>query len=552
MDFIFDFDSSAFMCLAARFPPQSKGNAKTADGETISRPIVINGTTRWRGEESQPEFCHQSSLGINESEKMDNKERANSNESLESNNGGGSIDYSKESILDFHEIELGIGQESPDSNLGSAGTVTSCTSAVECDDRKSLEDVVSSQNSVVSSQNSTECPDQIADQSKLSPLLNFEADMLLTGGTGNRFSSFRELLEMADGRVLNDLKATGNERISSDNGGRIDWSTGLRIDSSPSVPNGPAYLNGSGLSIHTSNSHLHPVPSSSCVPSSSYCYQNFSSSRFVGMEKADVSYLPQPGFELHETSINETMGRQYGSCTGSSTNAMDQNEQLIAHIAPRVDLLGPISKNPAQPISSSGIGVRPLQSERHSYCQSEASSKKNASGICLNQQDGNAVIFQHSETEAELRVERTRKIVETQAEIQNCGTVQTCSDLQNDNRRNNLVAGGAAESNLRNEANASEKASAETLNNASKAKKVKAETEKKKTFDWDSLRKQICQNGAKGERRRDRMDSLDYEALRNADVNEISNTIRERGMNNILAERIKVRLQTPLLKRCFR
>lgn len=41
-------------------------------------------------------------------------------------------------------------------------------------------------------------------------------------------------------------------------------------------------------------------------------------------------------------------------------------------------------------------------------------------------------------------------------------------------------------------------------------------------------------------RNRDSMDSLDYEALQNADVREISNTIKERGMNNMLAERIKV------------
>ena len=547
------------MCLAARFPPQSKENAKIADGETISRSIVINDTTRCQGEISQPDFCGQSSVGINKSEKMDNKETANSNESLESNNGGGSIDYSKESSLDFHEIELRIGQESPDSNLCTAVTVTSCTSAVEGDDRKSLEDVVSSQNSVVSSQNSTECPGQIIDESKLSPLLNFEADELLSGGTGNCFSSFRELLEMADGRVLNDLKSTGNERISS---GRIDRTAALRIDNSPSVPNGPAYLNGAGPSIHTSNSHLHAVqhdiPSSFCAPPSSYCYQNFSSSRFVGMEKAhfiinerNQSYLPLSGFGLHETNKNETMCKQYVSCTGSSTNAMDQNELLIANIEPRVDSFGPINKNPAQPISSSGIGVRPLQSERNSYCQSEASSKKIASGICLNQQDWNAVMFQNREGEAELQIERTWKVVETQAEIQNGSTLQTCSHSQNDSIRNNLVAGGAAESNLINEASASEKASVETLNNASKAKKVKAETEKKKTFDWDSLRKQVCQNGAKRERGRDRMDSLDYEALRNADVSEISNTIRERGMNNMLAERIKVRLQT-LLEKCFR
>lgn len=36
------------------------------------------------------------------------------------------------------------------------------------------------------------------------------------------------------------------------------------------------------------------------------------------------------------------------------------------------------------------------------------------------------------------------------------------------------------------------------------------------------------------------MDSLDYEALRCANVNEIAKTIKGRGMNNMLAERIQV------------
>lgn len=97
------------------------------------------------------------------------------------------------------------------------------------------------------------------------------------------------------------------------------------------------------------------------------------------------------------------------------------------------------------------------------------------------------------------------------------------------------------------EANAKEQMSSlKTVNgtgtNVPHAKKGKAEGEKKNTFDWDSLRKQVQSNGRK-ERSKETMDSLDYEALRCADVSEISNAIKERGMNNMLAERIKVKLQ---------
>ncbi|KAK3014655.1 hypothetical protein RJ639_009997 [Escallonia herrerae] len=62
--------------------------------------------------------------------------------------------------------------------------------------------------------------------------------------------------------------------------------------------------------------------------------------------------------------------------------------------------------------------------------------------------------------------------------------------------------------------------------------------EKRKAFDWDSLRKQ-AQSNRKRDRSEATMDSLDYEALRCAPVNEVAEAIKERGMNHMLAERMK-------------
>ncbi|KAI7730166.1 hypothetical protein M8C21_001454 [Ambrosia artemisiifolia] len=75
--------------------------------------------------------------------------------------------------------------------------------------------------------------------------------------------------------------------------------------------------------------------------------------------------------------------------------------------------------------------------------------------------------------------------------------------------------------------------------NISKGRKGIPEDEKKKAFDWDSLRREALLNCEKKGRSKDAADSLDYEALRRAHVNEISDAIRERGMNNLLADRIK-------------
>ncbi|KAL8538774.1 hypothetical protein ACS0TY_000692 [Phlomoides rotata] len=81
----------------------------------------------------------------------------------------------------------------------------------------------------------------------------------------------------------------------------------------------------------------------------------------------------------------------------------------------------------------------------------------------------------------------------------------------------------------------SSKISATTSN----TRKRKAEKEKAESFNWDTLRKQVQSKIGIRERSREAMDSIDYEAIQNADVREISDTIKERGMNNMLAERMK-------------
>ncbi|GAB2217291.1 hypothetical protein Drorol1_Dr00000463 [Drosera rotundifolia] len=76
-----------------------------------------------------------------------------------------------------------------------------------------------------------------------------------------------------------------------------------------------------------------------------------------------------------------------------------------------------------------------------------------------------------------------------------------------------------------------------------KTKGAKIETDKKTAFDWDSLRRQVLSDGVKRERSKDAMDSIDYESIRRAPVNEISEAIKERGMNHMLADRIKAFLE---------
>ncbi|XVE99111.1 hypothetical protein REPUB_Repub03eG0168700 [Reevesia pubescens] len=103
--------------------------------------------------------------------------------------------------------------------------------------------------------------------------------------------------------------------------------------------------------------------------------------------------------------------------------------------------------------------------------------------------------------------------------------------------KDNDIDNRAVQSNAKEPIFSTEKEHGE--NSILKPKRRKAQEEKNNATDWDGLRKQVQANGWKKERSMDTMDSLDYKAMRNANVNEISNAIKERGMNNMLAERIK-------------
>ncbi|KAH6806081.1 HhH-GPD base excision DNA repair family protein [Perilla frutescens var. frutescens] len=75
--------------------------------------------------------------------------------------------------------------------------------------------------------------------------------------------------------------------------------------------------------------------------------------------------------------------------------------------------------------------------------------------------------------------------------------------------------------------------------NGPKSKGGRIGKEKENQVDWDQLRKQTPFGGRKRERTVNTLDSVDWDAIRCADVHEIAQTIKERGMNNMLAERIK-------------
>ncbi|KAL0720969.1 hypothetical protein Bca4012_035568 [Brassica carinata] len=72
--------------------------------------------------------------------------------------------------------------------------------------------------------------------------------------------------------------------------------------------------------------------------------------------------------------------------------------------------------------------------------------------------------------------------------------------------------------------------------NANGKKILKEVTEE---FDWDSLRREAQARHGKREKTSRTLDSVDWEAIRTADVKDVAETIKSRGMNHKLAERIQ-------------
>jgi hypothetical protein len=120
-------------------------------------------------------------------------------------------------------------------------------------------------------------------------------------------------------------------------------------------------------------------------------------------------------------------------------------------------------------------------------------------------------------------------------------------NVQNDHSSNFEIPEGVA-SNLIDNSKDAKSASSKIPHDVPKVKKARVGAGKKRTFDWDILRKEVLCNHGNKERGHNAKDSIDWERIRQADVKEISETIRERGMNNMLAERIKVSLTTSLVK----
>ncbi|URE45550.1 hypothetical protein MUK42_26453 [Musa troglodytarum] len=505
--------SSAFMALAARFPSKSsRNNTKPHEEKRGTCMEFQEGCTASLEYSSklQDHMLSKESCCLNSHVTMGENESSNSNESFGYNTRGDSADCSRK-CDDMHEAVVGC--KSPNNSLDITVAMMGIKGLTKAEDTWALNDVASSRNYIVASQNPSENQVPTTDQIELNSLSNFQVEYLMTGSMPNcvgSSSSFTELLRMAE-KILPENIQDGicqfTDNVSEKKTSILDPSCNLAMSASPAMP---------------------------------YCFNKSSRSELVDMGSATVA--SHEG-RLNSSSMINAYGDKIFDSTGDSsavTTAEVIVQQKLAFI-PRNKLeddSASISKCLLQPVTSSEAEAC---TRKQFFCHSDFQKQEKETSI------SNSItqIYTHVKDQDTIEVQQienakseTKCTGRIQAQMQNFCTEQNIQNYYN-KQRNQLEVSDGVKTILEDEACNLQIVSDETTKVELKEKKIKDNTERKGAYDWDILRKSIHQNGSRKERTRDTLDSLDWEAVRCAEVNEISETIRERGMNNKLAARIK-------------
>lgn len=402
-------------------------------------------------------------------------------------------------------------------------------SVVEVEDG-ALEDVVSSQNSAISSQSSPDYLFHMTDHMFPSTLLNFTAEDFvgrnMANGTSNS-TTYTELLKMQE------LKSKPNEKeydgvpIQCTNRGSIPSEVhNLNSKTQP--------LNASGSYHQNGRAHLPDITFSSDLEHSVYTGLNRTDDSRV--TPAEIRYdcsLSSPGIDSENRSqTTDSLTALLYGIDGS----LSQDKIPFPYMATQgADSISTLMDKYFHPSSS----------ETASFAREQLSCENN-----LQRNDVVAAFVKHHET-LNLQEECTARAKQIGGEnyqsgcSQQYGNVGLSSNMDGSHCSSNLYQNEKANSELLERVASdsiekpkdTNKALPEVPADRSKAKKARAG--KKRTYDWDILRKEVLARRGNEERGENAKDALDWETIRQIDVKEISNTIRERGMNNMLSERIQ-------------
>ncbi|KAE8098472.1 hypothetical protein FH972_016532 [Carpinus fangiana] len=384
-------------------------------------------------------------------------------------------DQSSVTLQDLEHNEEKEVVSSNESPGGSRGAETGCY--IE-EDRIATKDPVSSQNSAFLSRNSS----FIQTAEKIGSCLqrNLEAKYLLDGSkpdSSNGFASIVELRQMAGSTMLNAVYSHGSSKAPSDENskGACIRSKGMNHDNQRQYPD----------RLKDPQSSL----AASMSPSSDYHLHLTPTSRVLEVE--------------HSEMFREEI--QYpDSSKSKDENTISKQSELTIESSSQAAVLNKLTMNVEISLSSESCNNIQGYENMINSPQSQAPGDPEIVGPVAQGQN----------------IEMRQNLQNLSGETLDATQTTAESDL---NALGHLFSMEISEMN------------AATV----KAKSKRVRKEKKDEISWDNLRKQVETNGKKRERAANTMDSLDWEAVRSADVNEIADSIRERGMNNKLAERIK-------------
>ncbi|XP_010278237.1 PREDICTED: transcriptional activator DEMETER-like isoform X2 [Nelumbo nucifera] len=493
--------SSAFMALAARFPLRATNNheAYQEDGMDIliEEPDVcipdLDDTIKWNEKMSNRPVCDQESMILHDAEHMEEREMANSNESFESNVLNSSpTDNSNSRLTVVQDSLLEMFHESPENRTDSITTRTEFQDFAEVEDRREKEDVVSSQNSVDSS------IFQITERIKSFPESNSEEEDLATGHKSKSFNartSFTELLQMSETTKFLEFYNYESDNI---------------LDS----------LEDSLESIFPSN-YLDPHAQVPIIPSS----------------KDNLHMIPELG--VLEVDSLEVLGEEIRSSLPSTLSEISESKEDCMVKGP-----GPVPDTVSEMIIKQNETSSGETAQRADSSASSSNHTDTVNQLCSSPSEACSKKDPHSSRhQQEERIENSHPKGVPIAETKKLDVLterQNSSGDALDVMESTCLIGKQKPIDMEVvKSNFLEQMPAGITKDTMKQKRGKVEAEKSNEFDWDNLRREAYAKSGKRERSSDMMDSLDWEAVRCADVKEIADTIKERGMNNRLAERIK-------------
>ncbi|KAJ6816423.1 protein ROS1-like isoform X2 [Iris pallida] len=499
--------SSAFMSLAARYPLSS-----TDDNKKSSYPERMNVQ-----KEERDECAQVADDAIKWQERMSTSEvydlgsaAVDDSGSIGSNSRDG-LHKSEGENLHVDEREQPLCIEGSQNNTDTPLNVTGSKNLAEAEDRVSMGEVFSSQNSILSQGNSLDTLTQTTSQLDSCLELITEADNLLTG---SKCCSSDCSTLFGEHKLVRE-NITSKESYNDDEGILLAENWACTEDGKETLPYMLDSSRGSSPSPVTSDNLLNYVQNDVkfVQPAASMSY-NFHTSSICGSTETgsidfgvEGSCLPATSFEFIKT-FNTITAEEFGPST-------DQQILISESRITSVDSHVSLSKQYAQ---TQNCSLSNDVSDKPPQVQNVQTAK-----------------VHQEETNADFEPENICHVVNIPTQKQQHGEEpecpNSCSKLNED-----LETSKIDKSSLKDEVCV--KTNKVEMKSSTSIKKMKTETGKR-NFDWDSLRREAFANCDKKERSCEEMDSLDWEAVRCADVNEISKAIRERGMNNVLAGRIK-------------